>query len=101
MKEYGATVYQRVEHVAYIMGFESNDVSDDETYVANLRTSEIAVLKGPSAVIWEALDEPQTADGIIAEIQQIYDVPLETVTESVLNFLDSLVQKGLLATVYR
>lgn len=89
-------VYKRPEHIAYVMGFESNDALDDETYVAHLLTSEIAVLKGPSAVIWETLERPQTAEEIIAELQQIYDVPRETVAESVLNFLDSLVQKGLL-----
>lgn len=96
MNTYHAIVYARAEHVGYIMGFETNDAEDDETYVANLLTSEISVLQGPSAVIWEVLEEPQTAEGVISEIQQIYDVPRETVTESVLSFLDSLTRQGLL-----
>lgn len=100
MNEQDVIVYQRAGHVAYIMGFENNDALDDETYVAHLLTSEIAVLKGPSAVIWETLEEPQTAERIIAEIQQIYGVPQETVAESVLSFLDSLVHKELLTVAH-
>lgn len=95
MKEYDVIVYKRAEHVGYVVGYESKDISDDETYVANLLTSKIAVLQGPSALIWDLLKEPQTAEGIISEIKEIYGVQGETVEEGVLNFLKSLVEQGL------
>ncbi|MFW0182954.1 PqqD family protein [Rothia sp. CCM 9417] len=88
--------YSRANHIGFIMGFESGQSADDETYVANLLTSEISVLRGPSALIWEILDSPRSSEEIIADIQDIYGVPRETVADSVLNFLDSLVRQNLL-----
>ncbi len=81
------------------MGFECSEPYDDASYLANLLTSEIAVLKGPSTVIWEILDQPASTEEIITEISDVYGLPREAVAESVLVFLDSLLNQGLLQRV--
>lgn len=91
-----SALYRRTPHAAYVLGFEHDVIADDASYVANLLTSEIAVLNGPSAVIWEILEGPTTSEDIIAEVTDIYGVPRETVAVSVLSFLDSLEQQGLI-----
>ena len=91
-----SALYQRTPHAAYVLGFEHDVIADDASYVANLLTSEIAVLNGPSAVIWEILEEPTTSEDIIAEVTDIYGVTRETVAVSVLSFLDSLEQQGMI-----
>ncbi|WP_237198679.1 PqqD family protein [Rothia nasimurium] len=91
-----STLYRRAPHVAFVLSFEHDAIADNASYVANLNTSEIAVLNGPSAVIWEILEEATTTEAIIAEITDIYGVPRETVAESVFSFLDSLEQQGLI-----
>lgn len=88
-------VYSRCPHTAFVMGFESEDATDDASYVANLLTSNIAVLNGPSAVIWEILEKPTTSEDIILEITEIYGVSKETVAASVLDFLYDLKAQGL------
>lgn len=90
------TVYRRSPHIAYIMGYEDSVSSDDASYVANLKTSDIAVLKGPSAVIWEILEQPANSEAIISEIRDIYGVPQETVAPSILSFLDELLRQDLI-----
>lgn len=86
----------RSPHTAFIMGFESPDSTDDASYLANLLTSEIAVLKGPSTVIWEILEHPTSTEEIITEVTDVYGLPREAVAESVLAFLYSLLSQGLL-----
>lgn len=89
----------RSPHTAFIIGFERPEPHDDTSYLANLLTSEIAVLKGPSTVIWEILDQPASTEEIVTEISDIYGLPRETIAESVLVFLDSLLNQGLLHRV--
>ncbi|WP_326503522.1 PqqD family peptide modification chaperone [Rothia nasimurium] len=87
--------YRRAPHTAFIMGVDSTVSPDDASYVANLKTSEIAVLQGPSAVIWEILETPINSEDLIAEITDIYQVSHDTVAASVIGFLSSLEAQGL------
>lgn len=89
-------VYMRAPHTAFVMGFESDASPDDASYIANLKTSEIVVLKGPSAVIWEILEQPTGSESLISEIKDIYGVSRETVAPSVLAFLQELREQGLI-----
>ena len=90
-----SVIYQRSPHTAFVMGIDHEGVENDISYVANLLTSEIAVLQGPSAVIWDILESPSATEAIFDEITNLYGVPQETVAESVLTFLDSLKEQGL------
>lgn len=90
-----SSLYRRAPHTAFVMGYD-NSTTDDACYVANLLTSEIAVLNGPSAVIWEILEEPCTSETIIAEVTEIYGISRDTVAPSVLGFLETLTDQGLL-----
>lgn len=94
-----SSLYQRANHTAFMMGFDDKNPDKDASYIAHLLTSEIAVLRGPSAVIWEILEEPTSSEDIIAEMTDIYGVPRETVAASVLSFLESLEQQGLITRV--
>lgn len=88
-------LYQRAPHTAFVMGPDGDDAASAASYVANLLTSEIAVLNGPSTLIWEILETPSASEAIISQITEIYGVPRETVAPSILGFLDSLVSRGL------
>ena len=89
-------LYQRSQSVAFVMGYDNIDSPDDFIYVANLKTSDIAVLNGPSAVIWEILEKPTSSESLIAEIKDIYMVPQETVAPSIINFLEEMKNRGLI-----
>lgn len=90
-----SSLYQRAPHTAFVEGADGDGAASAASYVANLLTSEIAVLNGPSTLIWEILETPSTSEAIISEITEMYGVSRETVAPSVLGFLDSLVGRGL------
>lgn len=89
-------LYQRSQSVAFVLGYDNVDSPDDATYVANLQTSDIAILNGPSAVIWEILEKPTSSESLIAEIKDIYMVSRETVAPSIINFLEEMKNRGLI-----
>ena len=94
-----STLYQRAASVAFVMGYENMDTPDDATYVANLKTSDIAVLNGPSAVIWEILEKPTSSESLITEMKDIYGVPHEIVAPSILSFLKDMENRGLIEII--
>lgn len=88
-------IYSRAREVAFVMGFEKLGSDDTISYVTNLKTSQTRAFSGPSSLIWEILETPQTSDQLIADVAEIYGVPHETVAEGVLSFLEELVAQGL------
>lgn len=86
----------RSPHTAFVLASDYAPGGEDSFYVANLLTSELAILQGPSAVIWEILEEPTSTHALISEITEIYGVTREVVSASVLAFLDSMEVQGLI-----
>lgn len=89
----------RSPHTAFVLASDYAPGGEDSFYVANLLTSELAILQGPSAVIWEILEEPTSTHALISEITEIYGVTREVVSASVLAFLDSMEAQGLIQRV--
>lgn len=89
----------RSPHTAFVLASDYAPGGEDSFYVANLLTSELAILQGPSAVIWEILEEPTSTHALISEITEIYGVTREVVSTSVLAFLDSMEAQGLIQRV--
>ena len=89
----------RSPHTAFVLASDYVTGSEDSFYVANLLTSELAILQGPSAVIWEILEEATSTHALISEITEIYGVTREVVSGSVLAFLDSMEAQGLIQRV--
>lgn len=75
------------------VGFE---VADGVVYVAPLPDGPIAVLEGAAALIWQtALDVDR--DLVPQAIARTTSTPIADLEGSVVDFIDDLIQRGLLA----
>lgn len=89
-------LYSRAEHTAFVYETDLDDSQEgsDKLYLANLLTSELLVLEGSGPVIWDLLDEPKTADTLMTQVAETFEVSVETVEAPVLSFLSSLENQG-------
>lgn len=93
-------VYSRSPYSAFVYNEEFEEKVGDSsiTYVANLLTSEIIVLEGTGAIIWEMLDQPMREHQLLEKIAMAYQQTPETVKEPTHSFLELLTSHGLLET---
>lgn len=89
-------LYSRAEHTAFVYETDLDDSQEgsDKLYLANLLTSELLVLEGSGPVIWDLLDEPKTANTLMTEVAETFEVSVETVETPVLSFLSNLENQG-------
>lgn len=89
-------LYLRAEHTAFVYETDLDDSQEgsDKLYLANLLTSELLVLEGSGPVIWDLLDEPKTANTLMTQVAETFEVSVETVEASILSFLSSLENQG-------
>lgn len=89
-------LYWRAEHTAFVYETDLDDSQEgsDKLYLANLLTSELLVLEGSGPVIWDLLDEPKTANTLMTQVAETFEVSVETVEAPVLSFLSSLENQG-------
>lgn len=66
------------------------------TYVANLTTSEISVLTGPSESIWLELETPLGLDELVGVLASLYGQAPETIAPDVEAFVQQLQEMQLL-----
>ena len=52
------------------------------------------MLEGSGPVIWDLLDEPKTANTLMTQVAETFEVSVETVEAPVLSFLSSLENQG-------
>lgn len=71
---------------------------DGETVIVNPRQREVHVLNGTASRIWEALADWHTLPEVVTILadEEGFDVPSAVVEEDVLQFLDEMMDKGLI-----
>jgi hypothetical protein len=76
---------------------------DGETVIVNADHHEVHVLNGTASRIWELLDDWRTLPDVVAALlgKDGFDVSRAEVEQDVLQFLDQLVDKGLVSDVQR
>jgi hypothetical protein len=75
---------------------------DGETVIVNPEHREVHVLNGTASHIWELLEDWRTLDDVVAALNDQavdgrFDVPRSQIEQDVLQFLDQLVDKGLVS----
>lgn len=90
--------FRRSPSTAFIYHSNISDIADSEEslYIANIETSNIYTLNEVGISIWELLESPLGSDEIVLEISTIYGIDQETISESILAFLSSLKNQGLI-----
>ena len=77
--------YRIPEHIAYVHTDEFAKYSPTASYLADLRTSSIAVLEGSASIIWGVFEVPLTDPAAIAE--QVQDFVADLVSREYLEEL--------------
>jgi hypothetical protein len=70
---------------------------DDTAYVLNPETSELHAFNEVGGRIWELIDGRRTIQDVIAAISAEYDVEPEVAEADVVEFVGTLVDKGVVA----
>ena len=69
---------------------------DDETIILDSVTQEYFSINEIGKVIWSLIEEKKNLEEIKAEMLDMYEVPQEQLEKDLLNFLQTLEQKGLI-----
>jgi len=72
---------------------------DEETIVVDPKRREVHLLNETAARIWELLASPQSLDELIATLGAEYEVAEAELRDAVVECVDGLTAKGLLAVV--
>ena len=70
---------------------------DEETIVVDPRTREVHLFNETAARIWELLASPRSLDELTAALAGEYDVGETDLREAIVECVDGLASKGLLA----
>lgn len=94
-------LFARSVHTAFVEDAEikENEEECEKIYLAHLLTSQLFVLDGSGAIIWEFFEEPKTITRLVQEISEIFDVSERTVRESVEDFVQTLAAQGFLESL--
>lgn len=94
-------LYSRAEHTAFVYETDLDDSQEgsDKLYLANLLTSELLVLEGSGAVIWEVLEKPLKLNEIIHTIAEIYGIAEEIVSPPTIDFINKLWEQKMLQKI--
>lgn len=88
---WNATIHRRKDLSAREM--------DGEIVMADIHAGQFYGLGASARRIWELLDEPQSAAGLCDALMAEYDVPYEICRDDVSQFLDELLEAGLIRVV--
>lgn len=72
-----------------------NDLSDDETVMLDIEHGIYFGVRGTGRRIWDRLLTATTIDALVAELIREYDVEEELCRKDVTEFIDELLQHGL------
>jgi coenzyme PQQ synthesis protein D (PqqD) len=70
---------------------------DGEIIALEARGSRYVAANGAGAVLWRALLEGTTRDGLADELVRVYGIDRERAVADALRFVDALAEQGLLA----
>lgn len=85
--------YRIPEHIAYVHTDEFTKYSPTASYLADLRTSSIAVLEGSASIIWGVFEVPLTLPEAIEEIAELAEQDPAAIAEQVQDFVTDLVSR--------
>jgi hypothetical protein len=68
---------------------------EGEVVALDLRQSEYLVFNATGEVLWKALAEGETSDGLVARVLRVFDVDPVTATVDVAAFVADLQERGL------
>ena len=85
--------YRIPEHIAYVHTDEFAKYSPAASYLADLRTSSIAVLEGSASIIWGVFEVPLTLPEAIEEIAELAEQDPAAIAEQVQDFVTDLVSR--------
>ena len=85
--------YRIPEHIAYVHTDEFSKYSPTASYLADLRTSSIAVLEGSASIIWGVFEVPLTLPEAIEEIAELAEQDPAAIAEQVQDFVTDLVSR--------
>ena len=85
--------YRIPEHIAYVHTDEFAKYSPTARYLADLRTSSIAVLEGSASIIWGVFEIPLTLPEAIEEIAELAEQDPAAIAEQVQDFVADLVSR--------
>ena len=91
--------YRIPEHIAYVHTDEFAKYSPTASYLADLRTSSIAVLEGSASIIWGIFEEPFSLPEALELIAELTEQNPEDIRGEVEGFVHQLVEDELLEAV--
>ena len=91
--------YRIPEHIAYVHTDEFAKYSPTASYLADLRTSSIAVLEGSASIIWGIFEEPFSLPEALELIAELTEQNPEDIRGEVEDFVHQLVEDELLEAV--
>ena len=91
--------YRIPEHIAYVHTDEFAKYSPTASYLADLRTSSIAVLEGSASIIWGIFEEPFSLPEALELIAELTEQNPEDIRGEVEGFVYQLVEDELLEAV--
>ena len=81
------------EYIAYVHTDEFAKYSPTASYLADLRTSSIAVLEGSASIIWGVFEVPLALPEAIEEIAELAEQDPAAIAEQVQDFVTDLVSR--------
>ena len=87
-----------IEFAGFDYGMSSRDVAEGVVTLYHCRTREVVVLNATGAHLWQACSGGTSCEDLEAELRATFEVGDADITREVRDFLDELVDAGLLAT---
>lgn len=81
--------YRLFEHLAW-------RIIEDEAFVLDVERRRVHRFNPVGALIWQELDQGKSEAEIVETVMDLYDVDRQTVEKDVKNFIEKIIEAGLL-----